>query len=74
MFLGVARSVDDLREDRRRAARQLGLFRLERESPSVKVGGRVLKAWRVPGTPEFEEHARIVVRLAEEFAKIEAQG
>ena len=72
MFLGVARSPEELREDRRRAARQLGLFELERKSPSVMVGKRRLKAWRVPGTSEYFEHARIVARLAEEFARIEA--
>jgi len=70
MFFGVARTPEDLREDRRRAARQLGLFVLERNSPSVMVGKRRLKAWRVPGTAEFLEHARIVAKLAEEFAHV----
>lgn len=74
MFVAVARSAEDLRLDRRRAARQLGLFELERKSPSVMVGKRLVKAWRVPGTLEFAEHARIVARLAEEFAKIETTG
>jgi len=70
-FLPVARTVSELRADRRRAARQMGLFKLERESPSVQVGNRRLKAWRVPGTAQFVEHARIVARLAEEFAGVD---
>jgi hypothetical protein len=70
MFFQVGRSEDDLREDRRRAARQLGLFTLERECRTVQVGVRKLKAWRVPGEPEFYEHARIVARLAEEFSHV----
>jgi hypothetical protein len=69
MFIGVVRTVDELRMDWRRAARQLGLFRCERESRSVMVQARRIKAWRVPGTPEFNVHARIVARLAEEFSQ-----
>ena len=71
-FLGIARSVEELRLDRRRAARQLGLFKCERECRTVLVGKRLVKAWRVAGTPEFVEHARIVARLAEEFSKVES--
>jgi len=67
-FLPTTRSADELREDRRRMARQLGLFRLERNSRTVTVGNRQFKAWRVPGTPEFAEHARIVAHIADEFS------
>jgi len=68
------RTNEERRGDRRRAARQLGLFKLERECRRVKVGKRNVKAWRVCGTPEFVEHARIVARLAEEFSKHEAEA
>ena len=67
-FLLIARTAKESLGDRRRAARQLGLFRMERESRCVEVGKRKVKAWRVPGTPEYLEHARIVARLAEEFS------
>jgi hypothetical protein len=67
-FLPLTRTPNELAADRRRAARQLGLFRLERESPLVVVGKRKFKAWRVPGTPQFKEHARIVAMLAHDFS------
>jgi hypothetical protein len=70
MFLGVTRTPDELSEDRRRAARQMGLFRFERECRVVVVGKRKFKAWRVPGTAEFQEHARIVAKLVEEFSRV----
>jgi hypothetical protein len=69
IFLPTSRSADELREDRRRMARQIGLPALERNSRTVTVGNRRLKAWRVPGTPEFAEHARMVARMAEEFSR-----
>jgi hypothetical protein len=72
-FLPCTRSAEELSEDRRRAARQLGLFRLERESGTVLVGKRRVKAWRVAGTAEWREHARIVARLAEEFSGVAGQ-
>jgi len=64
-----ATTNEDLRNERRRAARQLGLFTFERNCRSVLVGKRRLKAWRVRGTPEFDEHARIIAQLSEEFSK-----
>jgi len=73
-FLPCARTAEELREDRRRAARQLGLPRMERECRTVVVGGRRVKAWRVAGTPEFQEHARMVARLATEFSGLDACG
>ena len=66
-----ARTDEQRRGDRRRAAGQLGLLKLERECRTVKVGKRDVKAWRVCGTAEFVEHAQIVSRLAEEFSKVE---
>lgn len=71
MFLPTTRTADDLAADRRRAARQLGLFAFERACPTQLVGKRRLKNWRIPGTPEFSEHARLVARLAAEFSHTE---
>lgn len=67
-FLPVVRTDEERREDRNRAARQIGLVQLERDCRSVMVGRRRLKAWRVPGEPEFTLHAEMVARLAEEFS------
>lgn len=68
-FLPIVRTDEERREDRNRAARQIGLVRMERECRSVVVGNRRVKAWRVPGEPEFGEHAEMVARLAEEFSR-----
>lgn len=62
--------AEELRAEQRRAARQVGLYALERNCRSVQVGGRRLKAWRVPGTAEYTEHAAMVARLAEEFSGV----
>jgi len=61
-------SADDLREERRRVWREVGLTRMEREGRSMVVGKRRVKAWRVAGTPEFVEHARVVAMVAEVFS------
>lgn len=71
MFIPTTRTPDELRADRRRAARQLGLFKLERDSPTLLVGNRRVKSWRIPGTPEFSEHARLVAHLAALFSHTE---
>jgi len=72
MWMFGAGTNEEVRADRRRVARQLGLFKFERECRTVKVGKRDVKAWRICGTPEFVEHAQVVARLAEEFSKHEA--
>lgn len=59
---------EELRAERRRCASEIGLMRLERESRSVLCGKRRVKAWRVKGEPEFEEHARLVKMLAAAFS------
>jgi len=64
-----ALTPDELREERRRVWRDMGLTKMEREGRSVMAGARRLKAWRVPGTPEFEEHARKVAKVAEVFSR-----
>lgn len=64
-----ALTPEELSAERRRCASEIGLLRLERDSPSVLCGRRRVKAWRVSGTPEFTEHARLVALLAEAFSK-----
>jgi hypothetical protein len=44
---------------------------MEREGRSVLVGKRRVKAWRVAGEPEFNEHARKVALMAEIFSRSE---
>jgi len=73
-LISYALRPDDLRAERRRAASEIGLFKLERESPSVMVGNRRVKAWRVAGTPEYLEHARLVALLAEAFSNYPTCG
>lgn len=60
---------DELREERRREYRAMGIVRMERAGRSVLVGKRRVKAWRVAGTPEFTEHARLVACCAEAFSR-----
>lgn len=67
-----ALTPEELRAERRRCASEIGLLRLERDSPSVLCGRRRVKAWRVAGTPQFVEHARLVALLAEAFSKAPA--
>ena len=59
-----ALTPDELRAERRRVWREIGLTRMEREGRSVLVGKRRVKAWRVAGTPEFAEHAQKVALVA----------
>jgi hypothetical protein len=59
----------ELREERRRVCRELGLTKIEREGRSILVGKRRVKAWRVRGEPEFVEHARLVALVAEVFSR-----
>jgi hypothetical protein len=63
-----ALTPDELREERRRAYREMGITKMEREGRSVMVGAKRLKAWRCPGTVEFAEHARLVALVAEAFS------
>ena len=63
--------ADALREERRRVFRELGIAQMEREGRSVVVGKRRVKAWRVAGEPEFNEHARKVALMAEIFSRSE---
>ena len=55
--------------ERQRVWKELGLAKMEREGRSVLVGKRRIKAWRVSGTPEFAEHARLVAKMAEVFSR-----
>jgi hypothetical protein len=70
MLIPGALTADELREERRRLYREQGIVKMERECRSVLVGNRRLKAWRVPGTAEFEEHAKAVARVAEVFSRL----
>jgi hypothetical protein len=60
---------DELREERRRVWREIGLTQMEREGRSVLVGKRRVKAWRVAGTAEFAEHARKVAQVCATFSR-----
>jgi hypothetical protein len=71
MWIVDALTDEDRRMERRRAYREIGLFKLEREGRSVLVGRRRVKAWRCAGTPEFHEHARLVAVVAEAFSRAE---
>jgi hypothetical protein len=55
--------------ERRMVAAELGIPRLERQSKSVLVDNKKVKAWRVRGTPEFEEHERLVKLMASVFSE-----
>jgi hypothetical protein len=68
MIVPGALNAEGMRIERRRAYSEIGLTAMERECRSVMVGKRRLKAWRVPGTPEFSEHARLVGLVAEAFS------
>jgi hypothetical protein len=70
-LLPGALTPDELREERRRVYRELGIVKMEREGRSVLVAGRRVKAWRVAGTLEFVEHARLVALAAEVFSRAE---
>jgi hypothetical protein len=63
-----ALTQDELRDERRRVCREIGLTQMEREGRSMLVGRRRVKAWRVPGEPEYLEHARLVALCAEIFS------
>jgi hypothetical protein len=63
-----ALSAEELRIERRRAYTELGILKMERDGRSVMVGKRRTKAWRCPGTPEFEQHARLVAQVAAAFS------
>jgi len=71
MLVPGALSPDELREERRLVCREIGLTKMEREGPSMLVGRRRVKCWRVRGTPEFAEHARLVACVAEVFSRLE---
>lgn len=68
MLIRGALRPDELREERRRVYRELGIVKMERDGRSVLVGKKRVKAWRSPGTPEFQEHARLVALAAEAFS------
>jgi len=69
MWIPGALTPDEARAERRRVWREVGLGKLERECRTVVVGGRRVRAWRVAGTPEFEEHARLVAAVADAFSR-----
>lgn len=69
MWIPGGLTEQDRRMERRRVWREVGLMKMEREGRSVLVGARRLKAWRVPGTPEFHEHARLVAMVADAFSR-----
>lgn len=71
MLIPGGLDADALRAERRRVFRELGIAQLERECASVLVGNRRVKAWRVPGTLEYREHARLVALMAEVFSRRE---
>jgi hypothetical protein len=71
MLIPGALNDEEMRIERRRAYAEMGIARMEREGRSVLVGKRRLKAWRVPGTPEFTQHARLVAWVAAVFSGTE---
>jgi hypothetical protein len=70
MLIPGALSGGELREERRRVWREIGLTQMEREGRSMLVGKRRVKCWRVAGTPEFVEHARLVACVAEALSGV----
>lgn len=68
MLIPGALSPEETSVERRMVAAELGIPRLERQCRSVRVGNRKVKAWRVKGEPEFEEHARLVGLMAGVFS------
>jgi len=68
MLIPGGLDADGLRAERRRVFRQLGIAKMEREGRCVLVGRRLVKAWRVAGEPEFNEHARKVALMAGIFS------
>ena len=69
MLIPGALTRAELHAERQRVWKGLGLARMEREGRSVLVGKRRIKAWRVQGTPEYDEHARLVAMMAEVFSR-----
>ena len=70
MLIPGALTLGEEREERRRVWREIGLTKMEREGRSVMCGKRRVKAWRSPGTPEFQEHARLVEMIAGVFSGV----
>jgi hypothetical protein len=69
MLIPGALTLGEEREERRRVWREIGLTKMERDGRSVLLGKKRVKAWRVPGTSEFVEHARLVACVAEVFSR-----
>jgi hypothetical protein len=69
MLIPGALAPAESREERRRAYRELGILKMEREGRTVLEGKKRVKAWRSPGTPEYAEHARLVALVAEAFSR-----